>query len=146
MPEPATFRRVYGAHPMHLAAAVVAIGLAVLALPKLLDAGPVMNVTIWLVGAIVLHDLVFVAAYSAIDRVVTRATGVAAINYLRVPSVISGLLLVVYFPLVLGLADGFHKATGHGTDPYLWRWLAITGGLFAISAAAYGLRVLRTRR
>jgi hypothetical protein len=142
----ATFRRVYGAHPMHLAAAVLAIGLAVIALPKMLDAGPVMNVTIWLAGSIVLHDLVFVPAYSAIDRIAARATGVAAINHVRLPSIIAGLLLVVYFPLIFGLADGFQRATGHGTEPYLWRWLAITAGLFAVSGVVYALRVVRTRR
>ena len=142
----ATFRRVYGAHPMHLAAAVLSIGLAVIALPKMLDAGPMMNVTIWLVGVIALHDLVFVPAYSAIDRVITRATGVASINYLRAPSIIAGLLLVVYFPLITGLATGYQNATGHGTGPYLWRWLAITGALFAMSGAIYALRVARTRR
>ncbi len=141
----AAFRRVYGAHPMHLAAAVLAIGLAVIALPKMLDAGPVMNVAIWLVGAIALHDLVFVPAYGAIDRLMTRATGVAAINYLRLPSIVAGLLLIVYFPLILGMADGFQRATGHGTGPYLWRWLAITGGLFALSGGIYALRVVRSR-
>lgn len=142
----AAFRRIYGARPMHLVGIVLALGLAVIALPKLLDSGPVMNLTIWLVGAIVLHDLVAVPAYGAIDRIATRAVGVRAINHLRVPSVIAATLFVVYFPLITGLAHGFQGATGRGTGAYVWRWLAITAALYVVSAALYTLRVMRNRR
>jgi hypothetical protein len=41
------------------------------------------------------------------------------------------LLLLVGFPLILGLsAATYQRASGLGTDAYLWRWLAVTGAMF----------------
>jgi hypothetical protein len=51
------------------------------------------------------------------------------------------LLLLVFFPLILGLSEPeYHRASGLTTHPYLWRWLAVTGVLFAASAVIYALR------
>ena len=70
-----------------------------------------------------------------------------AINFLRVPAVVSGLLFVVWFPFILGLADdAYMGASGRGTDVFLPRWLAITAGLFAVSALMYAPRLRRARR
>jgi hypothetical protein len=61
-----------------------------------------------------------------------------------VPASFSLLLLLVWFPLILGLAAGtYHRASGLTTGPYLWRWLAVTGVLFTASAAAYALALRR---
>jgi hypothetical protein len=67
------------------------------------------------------------------------------INYLRVPVVLSGLLLLIWFPLIFRLPTGFQAATTLSLNPYLWHWLAVTGTLFLLSAAALALR-LRTGR
>ena len=48
----------------------------------------------------------------------------------------------------LGLSEPeYHRASGLSTQPYLWRWLAVTGVLFAASAVIYALcwRRLKTR-
>jgi hypothetical protein len=70
--------------------------------------------------------------------------GPPVINYVRVPAAFSLLLLLVWFPLILGLsARTYHRASGLVTSPYLGRWLAVTGVLFAASAASYALALRR---
>ena len=60
------------------------------------------------------------------------------LNYVRIPVAFSLLLLLVFFPLILGLSEPeYHRASGLTTQPYLWRWLAVTGVLFAVSAVSY---------
>ncbi len=67
------------------------------------------------------------------------------LNYIRVPAAFSLLLFVVWFPLILGLSEHFyHRGSGLTTQPYLGRWLAITGVLFGISAVSYALRLRRS--
>ncbi|HUZ23262.1 MAG TPA: hypothetical protein VMV07_05805, partial [Streptosporangiaceae bacterium] len=70
--------------------------------------------------------------------------GPPVINYLRIPVAFSLLLLVVWFPLILGLSAGtYHRASGLTAQPYLWRWLAVTGALFLASAASYAVALRR---
>jgi hypothetical protein len=67
------------------------------------------------------------------------------LNYIRVPTAFSLLLFLVWFPLILGLSEHFyHRGSGLTTQPYLGRWLAITGVLFGISAVSYALRLRRS--
>jgi hypothetical protein len=69
------------------------------------------------------------------------------VNYLRVPAAFCLLLLIVWFPLILGLSAGtYHRASGLSASPYLGRWLAVTGALFAGSAACYALALRRAAR
>jgi len=66
------------------------------------------------------------------------------LNYLRIPVIFSLLLLLTFFPVILGLsAPELHRASGLGTGPYLWRWLGVTGVMFVISAAAYARNTRR---
>jgi len=66
------------------------------------------------------------------------------LNYVRIPVIFSLLLLLTFFPMILGLsAPELHRASGLGTGPYVWRWLGVTGAMFAISAAAYALSTRR---
>ena len=66
------------------------------------------------------------------------------LNYVRIPVIFSLLLLLTFFPMILGLSGReLHRASGLGTGPYLWRWLGVTGVMFAISAAAYALNTRR---
>lgn len=106
------------------------------------------GVTLWFVGAAVLHDLVFLPLYAAVDRAVTGALGAVGRRawtlYVRVPAAFSGLLLLVWFPLISGrVADSYESATGLSADGFLARWLLITAVLFGGSAL---LLVLRLRR
>lgn len=66
------------------------------------------------------------------------------LNYVRIPVIFSLLLLMTFFPMILGLSEReLHRASGLGTGPYLWRWLGVTGVMFAISAVCYALRTRR---
>jgi hypothetical protein len=87
------------------------------------------------------------AAGPAQTEAMPATAGVAGpplINYVRIPVAFSLLLLMVFFPLILRLSQPqYHRASGLSTQPYLWRWLAITGVMFAISAVTYALRLRR---
>jgi hypothetical protein len=68
------------------------------------------------------------------------------INYLRVPAALSGLLLLIWFPLIFRLPTRFPVTTTLPLDPFLWHWLAVTGALFLLSATALALRLRAVRR
>ena len=60
---------------------------------------------------------------------------------------VSGILLLVYFPPILGLTDAnYLAATGHHPGGYARNWLEITAALFLGSAVVYAIRVTRARR
>jgi hypothetical protein len=152
----AAFRRRYGAGPLHLFAIVVAVALAGYAATRVLaDGGPILAIGIWFVGAALAHDVVFYPLYALTDlaahaRVAQRhrpapaVRGVPWINYVRMPAALSGLLLLIWFPLILGgRAQAFLDTTGIGTEVYLGRWLAVTGVLFLVSGVLYAWRVRR---
>jgi hypothetical protein len=78
------------------------------------------------------------------EPVTESVAGPPLLNYARIPVAFSLLLLMAFFPLILGLSQpGYHRASGLSTQPYLWRWLAITGVMFAISAITYACRLRR---
>jgi hypothetical protein len=140
--------RWYGASPLHLLALLACFGLAGYAAARLASSRPVA-VVVWFAGAAVGHDLVLVPLYSLADRSALAALRHRApqlpaaswINYVRVPAALSGLLLLVWFPLILRLRSPYHASTTLSADPYLWHWLAVTGTLFLLSAAAFALRL-----
>jgi hypothetical protein len=129
------------------AAAFVVAGYA---LAQIFRGGSVVNFIAWFVGAALFHDLLLLPAYSALDRV-SRRRGPrrpgGLINYVRAPAVISGILLLVYFPPILGLTDhNYLAAAGHQPTGYARNWLVITAALFAGSALVYAVRTIRATR
>jgi hypothetical protein len=149
------FRRLYGAGPAHAVVMTAGLAFAGYLLTRILGASHPGWLLLWFVGAIVLHDLVFLPLYSALDRVLTNRSrgergvphGPTWVNHVRVPTVISGVLLLVTFPLVLRLSDhAYAKASGLHESFYLLRWLLVTAGLFAVSALLYLLRRVRWRQ
>ena len=140
--------RWYGASPLHLLALLACFGLAGYAAARLIPSRP-LSVTAWFLGAVIGHDLLLMPLYSLADRSVMAAVRhrnpqlpVAPwINYVRVPAALSGLLLLVWFPLILRLRSPYHASTTLSADPYLWHWLAVTGALFLLSAVAFALRL-----
>jgi hypothetical protein len=150
----AGFRRLYGANPLHLIAHLAAFAVAFWAIGQIMDGGMSINWIVWFVGAALLHDLVLLPLYSSLDRglglatpsVKTGSRRVPLINHLRVPAVIAGILLIVYFPLILGLSSrNYLNDTGHHLAGYTRNWLLITAGLFLVSALVYVARVGRRR-
>jgi hypothetical protein len=142
--------------PAHLVAIVLGGLVGVYAASKLLAGDPV-GVIVWFVAGALLHDLVLVPAYTALDRVARSSTGASATgepnvpfwyDHIRVPVLLSGLLLLVFFPLILGIPKKFSSITGTSVDVYLGRYLAMVAGLFAVSTLALLVRlaVRRHRR
>ncbi|MER6473881.1 hypothetical protein [Streptomyces collinus] len=147
------FVRWYGSGPLQLLVLIASFALTAYAMVRLFAVQP-LEVVIWFVGAAVLHDLILLPLYSLADlsalsvllHRTTDGPAVPWINYLRVPAFLSGLLLLVWFPLVFRLAVPYPGDTGLSDRIYLGRWLAITGVLFAASAVAFAIRLRRTRR
>lgn len=136
-------RSWYGADPLQLLALVASFALTGYAAERLL-AAEAKSVAIWFVGAVVAHDLLLFPLYALADRAAGRfARGAAVpwINHLRFPAVISGVLLLVWWPTIVRDPVAFDVASGRTDDPYSGRWLAITGVLFAASALVYAVRV-----
>lgn len=133
-------RARYGASPLHLLAHLVALPLVAFALLQIAERGDAKRILIWLALSAVVHDLVLLPFYGLLDRLSHRAVG-PAVNYVRAPVLLSGLLLIVFFPVISGNGGRtFSGVSGLSYDGYLARWLLIAAALFAISGAAYWLR------
>ncbi len=149
------FRRLYGATPLHLLTHLLAFAIAALALDRIFSGGDTKELVMWYLGLVIAHDLVFVPAYTGLDRLfrattarlpLPRHAGVPAINHVRAPAMISGLLLVVYFPLISGKSAGeYFLLSGHQLTHYLRNWLLITAVLFLASGLIYAGRVVGAR-
>ncbi|WP_443052801.1 hypothetical protein [Streptomyces sp. FXJ1.172] len=149
----ARFVRWYGSGPLHLLVLICSFALTAYGMVRLFAVRP-LEVAIWFVGAAILHDLILLPLYSLADlsahSVLRHRTGrvptVAWINYLRVPAFLSGVLLLVWFPLILDLAIPYRDDTRLPEGVYLGRWLAVTGVLFGAAALAFALKLRRVRR
>jgi hypothetical protein len=147
------FLRWYGAGPLHLLTMAGCFALAGYAAAELLPNNAV-GIPVWFVGAVIGHDLILMPLYTLADRSALAVfrhrplnlPAVPWINYLRVPAALSGLLLLIWFPLIFRLPTRFPDTTTLSLDPYLWHWLAVTGALFLLSATAFALRLGAVRR
>lgn len=134
-------RARYGASPLHLLAHLAVLPLVAWALLQVVERPDAMRIFVWLALSAVVHDLVLLPFYSALDRAGQRAAPGPAVNYVRVPALLSGLLLLVFLPAISGKGEpSFTRVSGLTYDGYLARWLLITAALFALSGAAYLLR------
>jgi hypothetical protein len=154
-------RALYGAGPLNFLVLVASFAIAGAAVAGWFQRPrDVVTVLEWFAAAIVLHDLVALPLYSVLDRIAhgsiqvgVRATGrstaalVDPAPYLRIPAILSGLLLLVFFPAVFGLGSATEQsASGIPESGYLTRWLLVTGVIFAGAATAYAVAVSRARR
>jgi hypothetical protein len=153
----ARFRRVYGASPLHLLTLLASLAIAGAAVAGWSDsfrAPTMVKVLAWFFGAIVAHDLVLMPLYSLLDRIAfgprsarrapLRADRALRVNYVRIPVLLSGLLLLVFFPEIFRLGDHtFFVASGFHQRVFLVRYLLTSGSLFALSALAYAISVKR---
>lgn len=143
----AVVRRWYGEGPLHLLLMAASFALAGYAGVRLL-AGDTWGVIVWFVGAALVHDLVLVPLYAGADRLLCRTAGRRPdlVNFVRVPVFLSGLLLLVWFPLITRQAERYEPASGLSLAVFLGNWLLITAALFSVSALWLVVRTLRLRR
>jgi hypothetical protein len=150
-------RDLYGAGPFHLLGVLLCFAVAAYALSRALESTAHPDrILLWLGGSIVAHDLVLLPVYALIGfaagwlllgRGESSRVRIAALNHLRFPALVSGLLLLVWFPLVAGPAErGFERITGLSKEVYFERWLIVTAALFAGSAIVFALRRRRLAR
>ena len=152
------FRRLYGSHPLHLLGHLLMFFVAGWAINQILGGGNAINWLAWFIGAALLHDLVLLPVYSLVDRGLERGTRRSPIrradpvpeplprlvNYIRVPAAIAGILLLVYFPVILGYSSTkYRNDTGHALTGSTRNWLLVSAGLFICSGLVYLVRVLR---
>jgi hypothetical protein len=146
------FRRHYGAGPLHLLALLACFALAGYAVNRALSVPEGVRIIVWFVAAAVAHDLILWPLYTVADRSAAavarrhpdRLPPIPWINYLRVPAVLSAMMLAVSFPLVFRWSEPTYRAaSGLSENPYLARWLLLTGLAFAVSAVLYALRIGR---
>lgn len=144
------FRPRYGASPLHLAAHLFAFAIAAFALDRIFSGGDVKELLLWYLGFVIAHDLIFLPSYCGLDRIArwtlsrfqARRRAVPGINHVRVPALISGLLLIIYAPLISGVARfDYAYLTGHQLGPFLRNWFLITAALFLGSGGIYALRI-----
>lgn len=155
----ARFRRLYGDSQLHLVVGVACLLVAGAAVAGWFDAFPgptAVKILEWFVVAIVAHDLVGVPLYSLLDRIAFGPFGegrkgsppqrVPGFVYVRIPALLSGLLLLVFFPEVFRIGDAtFFAASGLHQRVFLARYLITCGALFGLSGFAYAVRLARTR-
>jgi hypothetical protein len=146
--DPRHFTRWYGAGPLHLLTMVGCFALAGYATAELLPNNAI-GIPVWFAGAVIGHDLILMPMYTVADRSAIAVFGhrrpqlpaVPWINYLRIPIALSGMLLLIWFPLIFRLPRRFTVTTTLSLNPYLWHWLAVTGALFVLSAMALAVRL-----
>ncbi|MGI5231833.1 hypothetical protein [Actinoallomurus sp. CA-142502] len=149
----------YGADPLHLLALIACFALAGYAASRVVAATDPrgqriwVGFAIWFIGSAIVHDLVLFPLYALADVAVQRRRWARRrpsphvqwkpwINYLRIPAGLSGLLLLIWFPLILRLSgETYRKTVGLDISPFLGRWFLVTGVLFAGSALAYAVRL-----
>jgi hypothetical protein len=135
----------YGARPVHLASYLAAFALTGAVITQIAGLDRPVRIAIWFAGAVIAHDLIAYPLYSGLDRLARRLRPARvprdALNHLRIPAMLSMLLLVVWFPLIARRGEGsFATNTGVEQPDHLARWLAVSGALFAISVAAWVVR------
>jgi hypothetical protein len=146
----AAVRRLYGEHPAHFIVLVLSFIPATLAFSQLLDERP-LAVGTWFVGGAILHDGLLLPLYVLLDAAILalwrrRPGRVAWLNFVRVPLAVSGMLLLMFSPLILRQAESFEYKTGRSYNDFVGRWLLVTAILAAVSAVWYLARVVIVRR
>ena len=140
-------KRLYGAGPLHLLALLACFALAGAAALHITQDPLRLRYAVWFVGAALAHDLLLFPLYALLDRSAgalvrrRRVPAPGSVNFVRVPALLSGLLLLVFAPVIFQRSEiAYGNASGLDQNPYLGRWLAVTGVLFLASAVLYAVR------
>jgi hypothetical protein len=151
------FRRFYGAQPLHLLATVISFALVGAGFVRWIGPGSdPRGILLWFAGCLIGSSLLVVPLVWLLDLIAFGRAGRArgrgralspARAYIQVPALLSGLLLLVFLPLILRLGESsFEGASGLIPSGYLYRWLYATAALFGGSALLYAAKAARRRR
>jgi hypothetical protein len=125
---------------LSLLAYLALLPLCAWALLEILEGRSAERIAIWLVAAVVVHDLVALPLYSGADWAAQSVLR-GAVNYVRIPAALSLLMLVVFWATIAGKGEGAYRATsGETFHGYATRWLLVTAALFAGAGLLYLLR------
>jgi hypothetical protein len=154
-----SFRQAYGAHPAHLLLLIAAAAVAGWAVLQWLHAPTPVRLLVWFGAAVIGHDLIAFPIYTGLDRLLIRviagtsasdaAASIsrwrrAAINHIRFPVLLSGLLLLMWYPLIFKQSEGvYFAASGQHQSPYLGNYLLAVAVLFGGSLLTFLLRLAR---
>jgi hypothetical protein len=147
--------RLYGERLFHLIVVLAALALgayaiSVLGLRNLFN--PTVwwqSIAVWFAVAVIGHDLILFPLYALGDRLLrqSRDGRIPLTNYLRMPTLAAGLLLLIFLPGIIEQgAPTYQAATGQTQDPYLSRWLLLTAAFYLASALCYAVRTLLGQR
>jgi hypothetical protein len=124
---------------------------AAYALLKVVQERGAKGILFWFALSVVAWDFIAWPLCAVVDRLAVRAherhqgrppAAVPWINYVRVPALISVVLLILFFPLIFRLNNPYYEAlTGFNENIYIVNWLVVTGALFAGSTLAYLVRL-----
>lgn len=155
----ARFTRCYGSGPGHLLLMLAGFALVVSVVATMKPTSLWnpnswwQSIAVWFVVAVIAHDLIAFPVYALADRILARSTrriapaGLSPINYVRLPAMAAALIFLVFLPGIIEQGGpAYEAATGQTQEPFLARWLWLTASFFAVSAVAYGVRVLLVRR
>ena len=152
------FRSLYGASAIPMLAVVASLELAPYRCMRIFDAPAPESTMLFFIAAIFAHDLIAFPLYSALNQIAFRSSGekanwwlseqkVQPLNYIRIPFVISGFCLLLFFPLIFRLSSERYMAnSGQSVDVFLGRWLGIVAVVFTISALLYAFNLRRATR
>ena len=146
------FRRLYGSSPLHLLTLLGCLALSGVAALELSRAPAPLRIGLWFLGAVLLHDLVLYPLYALADRSLgaalrRRRTARGSVNWVRVPALLSGLLLLLFWPVITQHSEGpYSYASSLDQDAFLRRYLLITAALFLGSALLFAASRVRSRQ
>jgi hypothetical protein len=145
------FRRCYGSTATHLLVLAGCFAIAGYAVLRVADNPMLPRMAVWFVGAVVVHDLVLFPLYSAADRAFGAVSlpwrgGVTVLNHVRVPTMATALLFLLFFPGIIEQGSvTYRAATGQTQDPFLARWLLLSAAFYAVSLVHLLFRPRRRR-
>ena len=153
-----SFRKLYGASPLHLLAVIASFAIAGYGFLRIFDSPAPESTRLFFILAVFLHDLIAFPLYSGLNQLAMGSAGkqanywlsqqtVQPLNYIRIPFVLSAFCLLLFFPLIFRLSGERYLAnSGESADVFLGRWLGIVAVLFTVSAVLYAVRLRRAGR
>jgi hypothetical protein len=150
-------RRVYGAQPLHLLAGIASFAIVAAGVAGWFQAGSdPRGILLWALGSGVAFEWILLPLAWVLDRIALGSRsgdrsprprlGLRNRAYVRVPALLSALLLIVFAPLIFRAdTPDFEATTGITPPDYLARWLLATAAMFVISGFTYALSLRRAR-